>query len=80
MGVRVVLLGKLADGAARPQLEMSAPLNWKMLLDRLPEPLSKAIAGDQVKVAVDGVLLADKTALHAGEDSEVALLPPVSGG
>ena len=38
------------------------------------------LAGDKVKLAVNGAVLADKTALKAGDGDEVALLPPVSGG
>jgi molybdopterin synthase sulfur carrier subunit len=38
------------------------------------------IAGDKVKLAVDGTVLADKTALLASDGVEIALLPPVSGG
>ena len=46
----------------------------------LPGPLGEAVRGDKVKLALNGALLADKTALAADDGDEVALLPPVSGG
>lgn len=80
MSVRLVLLGKLADLAGTPELALAAPLDWAGLLAQLPPALADMAAGERVRVALDGDLLADKVALLAGEGSEVALLPPVSGG
>ena len=45
-----------------------------------PPKLSEAAKGDKVKLALNGTVLADKTALAAQDGDEVALLPPVSGG
>ena len=80
MGVTIVFLGKLADLAGAPEKQVDAPLDWHGLLEALPGPLGEAVRQDRTRIAVDGVLVADKSALHAGEGSEVALLPPVSGG
>lgn len=80
MGVRVVFLGKLADLAGAAERDVAAPLDWQGLLGALPGPLGEALRGDRTRIAVNGALLADKAALHAGEGDEVALLPPVSGG
>lgn len=80
MAVRVVFLGKLADLADASELELEAPLDWEGLLGRLHGPLAEAVAGERVKVALNGAVLADKTRLSAADGDEIALLPPVSGG
>lgn len=80
MAVTLVFLGKLADLAGAPEKAVAAPLDWAGLLAALPGPLGVAVQGAKVRIAVDGVLLADKTALAAADGAEVALLPPVSGG
>ena len=76
----MVFLGKLADLAGDSQREFSGPLDWAALLAALGPDLAEAVRGERVKLALDGTVLADKTALHALNGSEIALLPPVSGG
>ena len=78
--ITVVLLGKLADLAGAPALQLAAPLDWAGLKAALPAALAEAIDDPRNRVAVNGALLADKAALAAGTDDEIALLPPVSGG
>ena len=80
MAVKLVFLGKLADLAGAPEKEVAAPLDWRGLLAARPGPLGEAAKGDKVKLALNGTVLADKTALAAQDGDEVALLPPVSGG
>ena len=80
MAVKLVFLGKLADLAGAPVLELPAPLNWSGLLASLDPELGKAVSGDKTRIAVDGVVLAEKDLLAAVDGTEVALLPPVSGG
>ena len=80
MAVTVVFLGKLADLAGAPEASLSAPLDWANLLEGLPPSLAQEVRGERVRVALDGELLADKTALRAVDGGEIALLPPVSGG
>ena len=80
MPVRLVFLGKLADLANSPELEVAAPLDWPGLLGQLHGALGEAVAARRVKVALNGKVLADKALLNAGDGDEVALLPPVSGG
>ena len=80
MTVRVVFLGKLADLAGESQRELAGPLDWAGLLATLGPDLAEAVQGERVKLALDGNVLADKTALDAPDGSEIALLPPVSGG
>ena len=78
--ITVVFLGKLADLAGVPALQLAAPLNWTGLKAALPAALAEAIDDPRNRVAVNGALLADKAALQAGAGDEIALLPPVSGG
>lgn len=80
MAVTVVFLGKLADLAGEAERQLDAPLDWDRLLSALGPDLADAASGDKVRIALDGELLADKTALDAPDGSEIALLPPVSGG
>lgn len=80
MAVTLVFLGKLADLAGAPERDVAAPLDWQGLLEALPGPLGEATKGDKVKLALNGAVLTDKTALAASDGDELALLPPVSGG
>ena len=80
MSVMLVFLGNLADLAGAPDKHVPGPLDWRGLLDALPGPLGEAARGEKVKLALNGTVLADKTALAAADGDEVALLPPVSGG
>jgi molybdopterin synthase sulfur carrier subunit len=78
--ITVVLLGKLADVAGAPSLQLAAPLDWSGLKAALPEALADAIDDPRNRVALNGALIADKAGLRAAEGDEIALLPPVSGG
>ena len=78
--ITLVFLGKLADLAGAPEREVPAPLDWGALVEALEGDLGGALEGGKVKLAVNGAVLADKTALRAADGDEVALLPPVSGG
>lgn len=80
MAVKLVFLGKLADLAGASDKNVAGPLDWAALLSALPGPLGAMIRGERVKLALNGVVLADKTALAAVDGDELALLPPVSGG
>lgn len=80
MVVRVVFLGKLADLAGAPERELAAPLDWAALASALQADLGEWLTGDKLKLAVNGAVLADKSALQAKDGDEIALLPPVSGG
>lgn len=75
-----MLLGKLADLADAPALTLAGPLDWAGLLATLPPALAEAAGDPRNRVAVNGALLANKTALAACAGDEIALLPPVSGG
>lgn len=75
-----MLLGKLADLADAPTVTLAGPLDWTGLKAALPAALADAVDNMRTRVAVNGALLADKTALQAASGDEIALLPPVSGG
>ncbi len=78
--VRLVFLGKLADLAGAQVREMDAPLDWRGVLAALEPALAEAVQADTTRTAVNGQLLAEKTALAATGGDEIAFLPPVSGG
>ncbi|MDZ4140194.1 MAG: MoaD/ThiS family protein [Erythrobacter sp.] len=78
--ITVVLLGKLADIGGAPTLTLPAPLDWDGVIAALPPALADAAGDPRNRVAVNGVLLADKADLQADAGDEIALLPPVSGG
>jgi molybdopterin synthase sulfur carrier subunit len=78
--VTVVFLGKLADLAGAPSIELAAPLDWAGLKAALPEAVASALDDPRNRVALNGALIADKAGLTAGAGDEIALLPPVSGG
>ncbi len=80
MSVRLVFLGRLADLMGVAEREVGAPLDWSALRDALHGELGDWLASDKVRLAVNGIVLPDKTALRAQDGDEVALLPPVSGG
>ena len=78
--IRLVFLGKLGDLAGEAQREVAGPLDWEGLLAALGESLAETAQDERTKLAVDGEVLSDKSALAATDGSEIALLPPVSGG
>lgn len=80
MAIKLVFLGKLADLAGAPEKDVVGPLDWQGLLNALPGPLGEATRGEKVRLALNGVVLAEKSALAAVNGDEIALLPPVSGG
>jgi molybdopterin synthase sulfur carrier subunit len=80
VSIRLVFLGKLADLAGGPERELAAPLDWPALVAALDGDLGDWLAGDKVRLAVNGTVLSDKAALQAVDGDEIALLPPVSGG
>lgn len=80
MAIRLVFLGKLADLAGVAEREVPAPLDWTGLLKALEPALAVQVAGEKVRIALNGGLFADKLSLNASDGDEIALLPPVSGG
>lgn len=79
-GVTLLFLGRLADLAGGGERVCAAPLDWPALLTVLGPALAAAVSDDKVRVAVNGLIVADKAGLKADAGDEIALLPPVSGG
>ena len=80
MPITLAFLGKLADLAGAPERRVPGPLDWSGLLAELPDAVAEQARGERVKLALNGSVLPDKTALLAQDGDEIALLPPVSGG
>jgi molybdopterin synthase sulfur carrier subunit len=81
--IRLVFLGKLADLAGCETLEVASPTagtRWPELVNALPSKLAEGLDAETTKVALNGTLVADRTAMVARNGDEVAFLPPVSGG
>ena len=80
MAVTLVFLGKLADHEGVPSRRIAAPVDHAALVAALAAPTVDLLQAGKVHLAVDGTVLADIAALSAHDGSEIALLPPVSGG
>jgi molybdopterin synthase sulfur carrier subunit len=55
--VTIVFLGKLADLAGAPSLQLAAPLDWAGLKAALPSALAEAVDDPRNRVALNGALL-----------------------
>ena len=77
---RVLLFGRLADvaGWRERQVEAASISAMRALLSGEDDALAQALGGPGVQVAVDQAILRGDAALSAR--SEVAFLPPMSGG
>jgi molybdopterin synthase sulfur carrier subunit len=77
---RVLLFGRLADiaGWRDAAIEASSLSGLRDTLTATDTALGEALAGPGVQAAVDKVIVRGDVALSAG--SEVAFLPPMSGG
>jgi sulfur-carrier protein len=77
---RVLLFGRLSDLAGWREREIESPF-LSALRSRLSEDdprLGEALAAPGVQVALDQVIVRGDAPLNAG--TEVAFLPPMSGG
>ena len=76
---RVLLFGRLADIAGWREREVeAASLAQVRALLSADEALAEALAGPGVQAAVDRVIVRGEATLTAA--SEVAFMPPMSGG
>jgi molybdopterin synthase sulfur carrier subunit len=77
---RVLLFGRLADVAGWRERQVDC-ISIRTLRDRLASEdsvLGEALVGKGVQIALDQVIVRGDAALAA--NSEVAFLPPMSGG
>ncbi len=79
MAARLVFLGRLEDIAGGPEREV-APGPLETVLGALEPDLAVALLGERVRMALNGVLIAERGGIVLGEGDELAFLPPVSGG
>jgi len=86
MTAKLVFLGRLEDlaGRAGEEITLTAPLDWYDVIgwlgDHYPPTLADTIAGEKVRLAINGALIPDKHTLVLADGDELAFLPPVSGG
>ncbi len=76
---RLVFLGRLEDLAGRAERDVPAG-SLSEILGALDRDLVAALTGDRIRLALNGTLVADRTALVLADEDELAFLPPVSGG
>lgn len=80
MALKLVFLGRLEDAAGEAEREVLHVPGYELLLAGLETDLVAALADPRVKLAVNGEIVADRTALTFADGDELAFLPPVSGG
>ena len=79
MAARLVFLGRLEDAAGGAERAVS-PGPLEAVLASLEPSLAVALLGERVRMALNGVLIAERGGIVLHEGDELAFLPPVSGG
>ena len=79
MPARLVFLGRLEDAAGTNELSVT-PGPLEAVLAALEPDLAVALLGERVRMALNGVLIAERGGIVLREKDELAFLPPVSGG
>jgi sulfur-carrier protein len=82
MAVTLQFLGRLEDLAGAPELyfALDEPQALEVLVHRLDPDIANAVTAQDVRVAINGALVAHPWETLVGPGDEVAFLPPVSGG
>lgn len=76
---RLVFLGRLEDIAGGAEREVPGGALADVLAALDPD-LGAALSADRIRIALNGTLVADRSAVVLGQGDELAFLPPVSGG
>ena len=79
MTTRLVFLGRLEDAAGASELSVT-PGPLEAVLAALEPGLAVALLGERVRMALNGVLIAERGGIVLRDHDELAFLPPVSGG
>ncbi len=79
MPARLVFLGRLEDAAGASE-RVVAPGPLEAVLANIEPDLAVALLGDRVRMALNGVLIAERGGVVLRDNDELAFLPPVSGG
>lgn len=80
MALKLVFLGRLEDAAGEAEREVIHSARLDQLLAGLETELVAALADPRIKLAVNGEIVSDRSALVLADGDELAFLPPVSGG
>jgi molybdopterin synthase sulfur carrier subunit len=78
MSITVLYFASLRDAAGRDSEQLPLPDSLRGLYDELRARHRFTLPAERLRVAVDGAFAAWDTPLREG--SEVAFIPPVSGG
>ena len=78
MSVTVLYFASLRDAAGRDSETLPAPVSLPALYAELRARHGFSLPAERLRVAVDGAFAAWDTPLREG--SEIAFIPPVSGG
>ena len=78
MSITVLYFASLRDAAGRDSEQLPLPDSLRGLYDELRARHRFTLPAERLRVAVDGAFAAWDTPLRDG--SEVAFIPPVSGG
>ena len=79
MTARLVFLGRLEDVAGGAERDVT-PGSLEAVLASLAPDLAVALLGERVRMALNGVLIAERGGIVLRAGDELAFLPPVSGG
>lgn len=80
MRLKLVFLGRLEDAAGGAEREVVGAATLAAVLAMLEPTLAEALAMPRIRMAQNGVLVADPSLLVLADGDELAFLPPVSGG
>jgi len=78
MSITVLYFASLRDAAGRDSEQLPLPASLRGLYDDLRSRHGFSLPAEKLRVAVDGAFAAWDTPLREG--SEIAFIPPVSGG